>query len=176
MGTETEYSPSMGIPLSDAKPDFAKYMLDPEEIIDEIEHKWNGDTFDRNTMSWKINTDPDKKMMVGEGITFYSNFLGLYLKKIFPLTNYTEQQINTRMRIISNEVINSVFSDVRRYKIKKPGMVISMIIDPIDAMFFRAKDNQERRMQKEINTVNRTEYEDTSQKNKSILSGFFKKQ
>lgn len=84
------------------------YQLDNSEDLDRLYHLFRGDILEDGV--WKQTKDPRLKIFTDLGVKQIINYLYPYMSKNISLGNYTEDQINEKMRIFSRYFTNFVLN------------------------------------------------------------------
>lgn len=84
------------------------YQLDNSEDLDRLYHLFRGDVLEDGV--WKKTNDPRLRIFTDLGVKQIINYLYPYMSKNITLGNYTEDQINEKMRIFTRYFTNFVLN------------------------------------------------------------------
>lgn len=172
---QEQYSQQYIMPATKEQADLLKYVLNPKDILDEIERNFRSKTIDYNTGEF-LSKKGIKPMMNDLGIHVLMSKLEPYVSKIFSTAIFSEKQINDKM-IFFGEVLSELLAtNYEEFSIEIPDIlsVRQLMVDAAHATLTKAKDGAYVKLiqqtEKRIETYNQS-----NQQNRSFLASFARK-
>ena len=113
-----------------------RWKIDPEDVIDEIEHYLRGDNWDSLTGTWRKNKNDKLRLVNEEGISVITTHLRGVLNKNIILSNFDNEMILQIAKQNAHNVKDIIFTSYDKYEIKKENF--SMILQLIDGNVYGA--------------------------------------
>ena len=123
-------------------------QLDPQNLLDEIEHRLRGEKFNKITQQWEaignISISINEKL-----ISRFMSFLGAVLNQNTTLSNYSLNEINNRMELVIEYIRDDLTDNDVEYNLEgnytemtRIGMIIC---ETVSSVFRRALNGMESR-------------------------------
>jgi len=123
-------------------------QLDPQHLLEEIEHRLRGEKFNKTSMEWE--PIGNVKIVIHEGlISKLMSFLGSVLNQNTTFSNYSINEINNRMELVIEYLRDDLADNDEEYglvgnytEMSRIGMIIC---ETVSSVFRRALNGMESR-------------------------------
>lgn len=161
--TQKPRSPTMFQPSQNEN--LVRFQLDIKEELARIEHllRKHIPKIDDDGNMYYANPDEKDKLFNEKGVNEILNILAWYLNKNIILSNFSEDQILQRCDQFHKELTNFIFNNYQEFgldtkdKIKHFPMVVTNIVNTVEAAYFRAMNGGERESLREARQVTQSE-------------------
>jgi hypothetical protein len=92
-------------------------QINPNALLEEIEHRIRGEKFDYLTQQWDLI--PGREKISEELVQNFISFLSVYLTQNNSLSNFSSQEINSIMNVITDYVRDDLTDNAERYGLTK---------------------------------------------------------
>lgn len=107
--------PEQTAPISEAKPDFTKWLFSfREQVTSPLKHIWRGEELINGV--WTEGLDP---LMNDKGIRWCISLIDSYLNIAVVVTNLNKDEINFRMREAVNVIWNGICEQHERFGLER---------------------------------------------------------
>lgn len=147
-------------------PNLIQWQLDIENELELIERLLRGHRLVRDkegNQKWEEPKDEDEALFNEKGVQEIMKFVRMYVNKNLLLSNFSEDQINIRVRQFGERLTRFIYLNYEDfgmdtyYKQKHFEMVVMNFTDMIEAAYMRALNGGERRSLREARTVTQSE-------------------
>ena len=123
-------------------------QLDPQNLLDDIEHRLRGEKFNKIEQQWEAIGD--ERISINEKlISRFMSFLGAVLNQNTTLSNYSLNEINNRMELVIEYIRDDLTDNDVEYNLEgkytemtRIGMIIC---ETVSSVFRRALNGMESR-------------------------------
>ena len=123
-------------------------QLDPQNLLDDIEHRLRGEKFNKLEQQWEAIGD--ERISINEKlISRFMSFLGAVLNQNTTLSNYSLNEINNRMELVIEYIRDDLTDNDVEYNLEgkytemtRIGMIIC---ETVSSVFRRALNGMESR-------------------------------
>ena len=123
-------------------------QLDPQNLLDDIEHRLRGEKFNKIDQQWEAIGD--ERISINEKlISRFMSFLGAVLNQNTTLSNYSLNEINNRMELVIEYIRDDLTDNDVEYNLEgkytemtRIGMIIC---ETVSSVFRRALNGMESR-------------------------------
>ena len=165
------------IPKSQEKPDVFIQMLDTDFIIEQLEQNLLGRVWDNGDKIWVQKYEAS---VTKEFINTIMPYLRIHASKIFPLTNYSKNEVNDLMKEVVDTIVNTICIEYAKFfpgsTQQKQFTNLSITIDKIEhtisALYNRSLGNKERDMYNKIVSQNINEVQYAQNRPATTSGGF----
>jgi len=147
-------------------PNLIQWQLDIEQELELIERLLRGHRLVRDkegNQKWEEPEDEDEALFNEKGVQEVMKFVRMYINKNLLLSNFSEEQINIRVRQFGERLTRFIYLNYEDfgmdtyYKQKHFEMVVMNFTDMIESAYMRALNGGERRSLREARTVTQNE-------------------
>lgn len=160
------------------KPDLMEKLLDTDRLLEQLENELQGFVWDENKQKYIKKYNP---AVTKDFINEIMPYLRSHFNKIFPLTNYSKDEINSYMREIVDSLVIAFSIEYKRYFYQNTGtkqwtnlrFALDRCEHCIACLYNRALGNKERLMYMQTisqNIIDQKVDQQTSQPKKGLLS------
>lgn len=126
-------------------PSFSQWQLNPQDVVDEIEHSLWGDEYDHKKNVW--NRNDKNKQLSDEGIKTILRRVKRVVNKIVIMSNLPEDVVKNWLWDISHWLSAVLFLNYKRWNIRFSDLqdIHDTVMQPVEAAYRRAVEDGERK-------------------------------
>ena len=171
---ETDYR--SGVPTSYSTDELLRYILDSDQVVEEIGHKLRGEVYDPHTEKFVQKYDA---MMNDKGVNSVMNILNSHMTKNFKTAVLDTDSINQMCKEMRYNIIMIFFEKYKEFGIDKSNLniIVSIIDNSIYNHVSTSKNGEFLRLIKSVTTVvnQKVERYDQGQNGQGFLDKIFKR-